>query len=55
MRATSRCLRCLARIELRKRLGTKVRMNADAKNRGKIEIEFYDLDDLERILDMLRS
>lgn len=41
--------------ELRKRLGTKVRMHADGKNRGKIEIEFYDLDDLDRILDILRS
>ena len=41
--------------ELRKRFGTKVRMRADNKNRGKIEIEFYDLDDLDRILDVLRS
>ena len=41
--------------ELRKRFGTKVRMRADNKNRGKIEIEFYDLDDLDRILKVLRS
>lgn len=41
--------------EMRKRLGTKVRLHADNKNRGKIEIEFYDLDDLDRILDILRS
>jgi ParB family transcriptional regulator, chromosome partitioning protein len=40
---------------LRKRLGTKVRLRADDKNRGKIEIEFYNLDDLDRILDILRS
>ncbi|MFP6582351.1 MAG: ParB/RepB/Spo0J family partition protein [Candidatus Hydrogenedentota bacterium] len=41
--------------ELRKRLGTKVRLRADNKNHGKIEIEFYNLDDLDRILEIIRS
>lgn len=40
---------------LRKRLGTKVKLRADDKNRGKIEIDFYNLDDLDRILEILRS
>ncbi len=40
--------------ELRKTLGTKVRVKADKNHRGKIEIDFYSLDDLDRILDMLR-
>ncbi len=40
--------------DLRRRLGTQVRLKADSKHRGKIEIEFYNLDDLERILRMLR-
>lgn len=41
--------------ELRKTLGTKVRVRADKNHRGKIEIDFYSLDDLDRILDMLRQ
>lgn len=41
--------------QLRKRLGTKVRLRADEKNHGKIEIEFYNLDDLDRILEIIRS
>ena len=40
--------------ELRKRLGTRVRLKTDSMHRGKIEIEFYNLDDLDRILDILR-
>jgi ParB family transcriptional regulator, chromosome partitioning protein len=40
--------------ELRRVLGTKVTLKADKSNRGKIEIEFYTLDDLERILAVLR-
>jgi len=41
--------------ELRRNLGTRVTVRSNAKNRGKIEIDFYNLDDLERILDLLRS
>jgi len=41
--------------DLRRRLGTKVRLRANPDWKGKIEIEFYDLDDLERILEHLRS
>ncbi len=40
--------------ELRRVLGTKVSLKANKANRGKIEIEFYNLDDLERILEVLR-
>lgn len=40
--------------ELRRVLGTKVSLKANKANRGKIEIEFYNLDDLERILELLR-
>lgn len=47
----------LAAIEddLRKRLGTRVRVSANKDHRGKIELDFYNLDDLERILELLRS
>ncbi len=43
--------------ELRQTLGTRVvlRPRGDDKSKGKIEIEYYSLDDLERILDLLRS
>lgn len=40
--------------DLRRRLGTKVRLKANADWKGKIEIDFYNLDDLERILEILR-
>lgn len=40
--------------DLRRSLGTRVKIKTDAKHRGKIEIDFYGLDDLERILQMLR-
>ncbi len=40
--------------DLRRRLGTKVHLKANAEWKGKIEIDFYDLDDLERILKILR-
>ena len=40
---------------LRGRFGTRVHLRTGDNNRGKIEIEFYNLDDLERILAMLRS
>lgn len=36
--------------DLRRRLGTKVQIKSNKKNRGKIEIEFFNLDELERIL-----
>jgi len=41
--------------ELRRRLGTKVVLRPAGKNKGKIEIEYYSLDDLERILARLRT
>ena len=40
--------------ELRSVLGTKVNLNRKG-NKGKIEIEFYSPDELERLLDLLRS
>lgn len=40
--------------ELRKLLGTKVNINGEAKA-GKIEIEYYSLEELNRLIDMLRS
>jgi len=45
----------LADIEdkLRRFLGTKVTISADPKGRGGIEIEFYDQEDLMRILDLM--
>lgn len=36
-------------------LGTKVKVNHGADHRGKIEIEYYSDEELERIYDMLRS
>lgn len=36
-------------------LGTKVTFRQKTKNRGKIEIEYYDQDDLERILSILNA
>ena len=36
-------------------LGTKVTFRQKNKNRGKIEIEYYNQDDLERILDILKA
>lgn len=43
--------------ELRQSLGTRVALRAHGPNmsQGKIEIEYYSLDDLERILDLLRN
>ncbi len=40
--------------ELRRRLGTRVTVHNSGQNRGRIEIEYYNLDDLERILELLR-
>jgi ParB family chromosome partitioning protein len=41
--------------ELRRRLGTKVRVASDASWKGTIEIDFFNLDELERILAILRG
>ena len=41
--------------DLRRRLGTKVTLRSTGAGRGKIEIEYYNLDDLERIIDSLRG
>lgn len=40
---------------LRRSLGTRVHVKAKAKDKGTIEIEYYSLDDLERILSILQS
>ncbi|MBE5961475.1 MAG: ParB/RepB/Spo0J family partition protein [Lachnospiraceae bacterium] len=34
-------------------LGSKVEINRKANNKGKIEIEYYSMDDLERIIDLI--
>ena len=39
--------------KLRKSLGTKVRVHHKGKKGGKIEIEYYSLDELDRLLDIL--
>ncbi len=41
--------------ELRRRLGTKVNISADANWKGTIGIDFFNLDELERILAILRG
>ena len=41
--------------ELRRSLGTKVQLKTKEGGRGTIEIEYYNLDELERLLEMLRS
>lgn len=41
--------------ELRKRIGTKVSVRAQGKARGSITIEYYSLDDLDRILALFRQ
>ncbi len=41
--------------ELRRRLGTKVQLKTNDEWKGRIEIDFYNLDELERILGVLRS
>ena len=40
---------------LKASLGTKVRLNRQSDKKGKIEIEYYSADELERIYDLLRS
>lgn len=41
--------------DLRHRLGTKVRIRPTKKDRGRIEIEYFSLDELDRILAVLRG
>ena len=41
--------------ELRRRLGAKVAIRGTPSHRGRIEIEYFNLDDLERILAVLRG
>jgi hypothetical protein len=45
----------LADVEdkLRRFLGTKVSIKSDPKGQGSIEIEFYDQEDLMRVLDLM--
>ena len=40
--------------KLKESLGTKVSVTAKENGAGKIEIEFYSNDDLERLLDILK-
>lgn len=39
--------------KMKQALGTKVSINAKDENKGKIEIEYYNKDDLERLIDMI--
>ena len=41
--------------KLKKVLGTKVEIKRKANNTGKIEIEYYSIDELERIIEMMES
>lgn len=41
--------------ELQRTLGTRVRIHATGKGKGKIEIAFYSFDDLGRVLDLLQG
>ena len=41
--------------ELRRSLGTKVQLKNQSGGKGKIEIEYYNLDELERLLEILRG
>ena len=40
---------------MKQRFGTKVHINEKKNNKGKIEIEYYSREDLERIIEMLQS
>lgn len=40
---------------MKQRFGTKVHINSKKNNKGKIEIEYYSKEDLERIIEMLQS
>ena len=41
--------------KLKKNMGTKVLINRKNENSGKIEIEYYSHDELDRIVNMLNS
>ncbi len=41
--------------QLQHKIGSKVRINANKKNKGTIVIEFYNLEDLERIVELLKK
>jgi len=41
--------------ELRRKLGTKVALRASGDTKGKIEIEYFNLDELDRLLGLIRS
>ena len=40
---------------MKQKFGTKVNINHKKNNKGKIEIEYYSQEDLERIIDMIQS
>ena len=40
---------------IREILGTKVSISRKDENRGKIEIEYYSVDELERLMDLFRD
>lgn len=41
--------------QLKQALGTKVRISSNGENKGRIEIEFYNNDDLEKIIERLKK
>ena len=41
--------------QMKQIFGTKVSIHPKKNNKGKIEIEYYSQDELERIVDMIRS
>ena len=41
--------------KLKRSLGTKVEIKNKADNTGKIEIEYYSMDELERIVELMES
>ena len=41
--------------DLRRRFGTKVRIKPGAGGKGRIEIDYFSLDEFERLLDMFKS
>ena len=40
---------------MKKIMGTKVLINSKNSNSGKIEIEYYSQDELDRIIDLIRT
>ena len=41
--------------KLKQKLGTKVEIKNKANNTGKIEIEYYSMDELERLVELMDS